>query len=178
VTFHDEHGGEEAEQFLVAAVLRPGNVPATAGARGLLRRLIRKLRKVFPEASLRVRLDGGFAAPETFAFLEAQRVEYLVNMPSNAVLERMAEPFLRIARERVARSKDAAQVYTRALVSGADVAAPAFGHLQGRKWWLGRMGKSATTRVSWSATFPSIRAASTGSATAAGARSKIASRNS
>lgn len=113
VTFHDQHGREEPEQFLVAALLRPGNVPATAGARGLLRGLIRKLRAAFPEAIIRVRLDGGFAAPETFAFLEAQSVEYLVNMASNAVLEKLAEPFLRIARERAARTGQAAQVYTR-----------------------------------------------------------------
>jgi hypothetical protein len=113
VTFHDEHGSEEAEQFLAAAVLRPGNVTATKGARGLLRQLMHRLRGAFPGAILRVRLDGGFAAPEIFAFLEAQRVEYLVNMASNAALERMAEPFLRVARERAARTGVAAQVSTR-----------------------------------------------------------------
>lgn len=113
VTFHDEQDQEEAEQFLVAALLRPGNVPATAGARGLLRRVIHKLRRAFPEALIRVRLDGGFAAPETFAFLEAQRVEYLVNMAGNAVLEKLAEPFMQIARQQAARTRQAAKVYAR-----------------------------------------------------------------
>jgi len=113
LTFHDQQGCEEPEQFLVAALLRPGNVPATAGARGLLRALIRKLRAAFPEAIMRVRLDGGFAAPETFAFLEAQRVEYLVNMAGNAVLEKLAEPFMELARERAARTGQAAQMYAR-----------------------------------------------------------------
>ena len=37
VTFNDE-----AAQYAVAAVLRPGNAPATRGARGLLRRLLRQ----------------------------------------------------------------------------------------------------------------------------------------
>jgi hypothetical protein len=113
LTFHDERGGEEPEQFLVAALLRPGNVPATTGACGLLRHLIRKLRETFPEAGLRVRLDGGFAAPETFCFMERQRVQYLVNMASNAALERLAEPFLRIAREQAARTRRTARVYAR-----------------------------------------------------------------
>src|SRR6059036_4022800 len=71
VTFDDE-----AEQYAVAAVLRPGNAPASRGARGLLRRLLGKLRAAFPTATLRVRLDGGFATPALFAFLEAQPVEY------------------------------------------------------------------------------------------------------
>jgi hypothetical protein len=69
VTFNDE-----AEQFAVAAVLRPANAPASRGARDLLRRLIRQLRAAFPDAALRVRLDRGFASPKLFAFLERQAV--------------------------------------------------------------------------------------------------------
>jgi hypothetical protein len=83
VTFNDE-----AEQFAVAAVLRPGNAPASRGAIGLLRRLIRTLREAFPTATLRVRLDGGFATPKLFAFLEAEGVEYVVAMASNRRLEK------------------------------------------------------------------------------------------
>jgi hypothetical protein len=111
VTFHDEHGAEEAEQYLVAAALRPGNAGPVEGARGLLRRLIRRLRELFPGVALRVRLDGGFAAPEMFEFLEAQKVCYLVNLPPNAVLRAMAEGLLVQARELVARSGQSARVY-------------------------------------------------------------------
>jgi DDE family transposase len=81
VTFNDE-----AAQYAVAAVLRPGNAPATRGARGLLRRLLRKLRAAFPTATFRVRLDGGFADPKLFTFLERQQVEYVVAMASNSGL--------------------------------------------------------------------------------------------
>ena len=63
---------EEAEQYLVAAVLRPGNAPGSAGAVGILRRLIRRVKEAFPEASLRVRLDGGFACPEVLDFLDGE----------------------------------------------------------------------------------------------------------
>jgi hypothetical protein len=78
--------GDESEQYLVAAVLRPGNAHASKGAIGILRRLIAKLRKAFPKARLRVRLDGGFATPEIFDFLEDEGVEYLVAMAKNARL--------------------------------------------------------------------------------------------
>ncbi len=54
---------EEGEQYLVAAVLRPGNASASRGAVGILRRLIERLRQAFPQAKIGVRLDGGFAAP-------------------------------------------------------------------------------------------------------------------
>src|SRR3974390_13981 len=60
---------QEAEQYLVTAVLRPGNAPGSVGAVGLLRRLIDRLRQVFPDAKIRVRLGGGFARTPALAFL-------------------------------------------------------------------------------------------------------------
>ncbi len=55
---------------------------------GVLRRLFHKLHAAFPRATLRIRLDGGFASPAVFAFLEAEGVKYLVAMASNARLEK------------------------------------------------------------------------------------------
>jgi hypothetical protein len=91
---------EEAAQYAVAAVLRPGNAPATRGAQGILRRLLRKLRAAFPDAVCRVRLDGGFAHPKLFAFLERQQVEYVVAMASNARLEKRIRRLMGKARMR------------------------------------------------------------------------------
>ncbi|MBK8231066.1 MAG: transposase [Candidatus Eisenbacteria bacterium] len=62
----------EPEQYLFAAILRAGNAPGKLGAIGLLRRLLPRLRQAFPQAHLRVRLDGGFAGPEVLEFLEAE----------------------------------------------------------------------------------------------------------
>jgi hypothetical protein len=94
VTFNDE-----ADQYLCAAVLRPGNVTAAAGAVGILRRLMALVRNSFAKARIRVRLDGGFANPELLAFLDAEpRVEYMVAMASNAVLNRKAEEAMQVAR--------------------------------------------------------------------------------
>jgi hypothetical protein len=90
----------EADQYAVAAVLRPGTAPASLGARGLLRRLIRQLRAAFRGPTIRVRLDGGFATPAMFTFLEAQAVEYVVAMASNARLEKRARRLMGKARMR------------------------------------------------------------------------------
>jgi hypothetical protein len=88
----------EPRQYLVAAVLRPGNSPATRGAIGLLRRLLTRLRAAFPRAILRVRLDGGFASPEVFDFLDAEGVEYLVAMASNVRLVKRSRRLMGRAR--------------------------------------------------------------------------------
>jgi len=90
----------ERTQHLVTAILRPGNAPATRGVLGILRRLFTKLRGAFPHARLRVRLDGGFASPAVFRFLEAEGVEYLVAMASNARLEKRIRRLLGKARMR------------------------------------------------------------------------------
>ena len=93
VTFNDE-----ADQYLCAAVLRPGNVTAAAGAVGILRRLMVLIRSSFSKVRIRVRLDGGFANPELLAFLDAEAgVEYVVAMASNAVF-RKAEEAMEVAR--------------------------------------------------------------------------------
>jgi Transposase DDE domain group 1 len=110
LTFNDE-----AEQYLCAAILRPGNAPATRGARGTLRRLIDMLRIAFPRARFRVRLDGGFATPELFDFLDAEPgLDYVVAMAENAVLTRCAESAMVDARTRSEASGQTEHVYTEA----------------------------------------------------------------
>ncbi len=102
----------EAEQYLVTAVLRPGNAPGSKGAVGLLRRLIDRLREAFPDAKIRVRLDGGFAVPEVLYFLDCEpKVEYLVNLPSNCVLDRKAESDMKRARRQSKASGQTEHVY-------------------------------------------------------------------
>jgi hypothetical protein len=103
---------EEAEQYLCTAVLRPGNVTAHVGAVGILRRLLLMLRSCFPAARIRVRLDGGFAHPDLLDFLDAEpKLEYVVAMASNAVLERKAEQAMQFARSMAAVTGGSEHVY-------------------------------------------------------------------
>ena len=105
--------GDEPEQYLCAAILRPGNVPATRGARGLLYRLLPRLRIAFPKARFLVRGDGGFASPEIFEFLDAEpRLEYVVAMADNPVLSRFAEAGMVDARAQSEASGQTEHVYT------------------------------------------------------------------
>ncbi len=102
---------EEPEQYLFAYVLRPGNVGAAVGALGILSRLLPRLRGAFPRARLRVRLDGGYAAPEIFAFLEREGLEYVVAMAKNQVLKRRAARLMGTARRRSRQSGRSEHVY-------------------------------------------------------------------
>ena len=103
---------EEPDQYLFAYVLRPGNVGAGVGAIGILSRLLPRLRAAFPRARLRVRLDGGFAAAEMFAFLERGGLEYVVAMGKNKVLERRAARLMGTARRLSRESGETAHLYS------------------------------------------------------------------
>ena len=103
---------EEAEQYLFAYVLRPGNATASVGAIGILSRLLPRLRAAFPRARLRVRLDGGFAAAETFAFLEREGLEYVVAMAKNKVLQRRAARLMGTARRLSRETGETAHLYS------------------------------------------------------------------
>ena len=110
LTFNDE-----AEQYLCAALLRPGNVPTACGAVGLLRRLLGLLRIAFPAARVRVRLDGGFATPAILDLLDAApRLDYVVAMGRNAVLARLAEPAMAQMRTQSEATGATAHVYLEA----------------------------------------------------------------
>jgi hypothetical protein len=103
---------DEAEQYLCAAILRPGNAPATRGAIGTLRRLLEGVRVAFPRARVLVRLDGGFATPAIFDFLDAEPcLDYVVAMADNAVLTRHAEPAMVDARLQSEASGQTEHVY-------------------------------------------------------------------
>lgn len=115
---------DEGRQYLVAAILRPGNAAGTGGAVSLLHRLLPKLWRAFPRARLRVRLDAGFAAPEIFDHLEAAGVEYVVAMGNNAVLARHAEPYLAPLRPVVVTTHDTATTYGEAAYQAGTWPAP------------------------------------------------------
>lgn len=89
---------DEPEQYLLCYVLRPGNASAKRGLIGVLNRLLPRLRKAFPKAKLRIRLDSGFTGPELYDNFEAEGLEYLVGMGKNSVLLGLAEPAMETVR--------------------------------------------------------------------------------
>jgi hypothetical protein len=101
----------EPLQHVVAAVLRPGTGAPTRGVRGVLRRLFRKLRTLFPHARLRVRADAGFADAKLLAFLDAAGVEYVLGLAGNARLDKRVRRLLGRARMQARTTGDTATLY-------------------------------------------------------------------
>ena len=108
LTFNDE-----AEHYLCAAVLRPGNAADRRRGREPAETALKMLRAAFPQTPVLVRLDGGFATPEVFDFLEAEPgLDYTVAMARNAVLLRRAASAMATARAQSEASGRTEHVYT------------------------------------------------------------------
>ena len=103
--------GDEAEQYLLCAVLRPGNSSASVGLVAILRRVLAKLETAFPKVRIRVRLDGGFGSPEVLDFLDAAGVEYVVGLQATKPLKRRARRALGTARRLSRESDETAHIF-------------------------------------------------------------------
>jgi hypothetical protein len=105
---------EEVQQYVVAAVLRPG----TAGAQGasyMIKKLVEHIYKQFPEAQIVVRLDGGFAQPDIFDWLdtwgEVVGLQYLVGMAGNSRLESESSEAMKVVWEKASQSHQTESMY-------------------------------------------------------------------
>jgi hypothetical protein len=77
---------------LITAILRPGTCHASRGAVAIVKRLVRLLRRRWPEVIIEVRADSGFAMPSLYDYLEAQHIPYTIALVTNHRLNGMAVP--------------------------------------------------------------------------------------
>ena len=80
-------------------LLRPGKVHDCRGVKYVLARIIRKIKARFPDASILVRGDSKFSLPRITRRLEQLDeelggIDYLLGLPTNPVLKRLAGPAL------------------------------------------------------------------------------------
>ena len=89
---------QEPEQFLLAAMLQPGNAAPAGRGLGLLRRVVERVRRYFPKVGVRVRLDSAFATPEILDYLDEAGVQYAVALIGNRTLKRKAAAHMKQVR--------------------------------------------------------------------------------
>ena len=89
------YDGESGE--LLGAVLRRGNVHASRGVVGLLRRIVGQIRGRWPDVEIIIRADAGFAVPRVYDFCEHEGLRFMVGLISNERLKQMNEDVLKEA---------------------------------------------------------------------------------
>jgi len=85
------HVYDTATSRPVAVLLRVGKTPSGTEIRGHLRRLVRRIRRHWPNTLLTIRGDRHYGRPEVMAWCEANAVNYILGLSGNAVLDRLVE---------------------------------------------------------------------------------------
>ena len=70
-------------RHLLAALLRPSNIDASAGAVEEVARIIERIRQAWPRVRILLRADSGFARDALMAWCEANRVDYVFGLARN-----------------------------------------------------------------------------------------------
>jgi hypothetical protein len=70
-------------RHLLAALLRPSNIDASAGAVEEVARIVERIRRTWPRVTILLRADSGFARDELMAWCEANRVDYVFGLARN-----------------------------------------------------------------------------------------------
>ncbi|MGH2534686.1 MAG: IS1380 family transposase [Thermomicrobiales bacterium] len=68
---------------LITAVLRPGTVHASHGVVAILKRIVRAVRARWPDVTIEVRADSGFAIPALYAYCEQEAITYPIGLVPN-----------------------------------------------------------------------------------------------
>ena len=99
------HVYDTATSRPVAVLLRPGKTPSGCEVRGYLRRLVRRIRSLWPRTRITIRGDGHYGRPEVMEWCEENAIEFIFGLPGNAVLSRLVEVAADDARVRRAEAE-------------------------------------------------------------------------
>ncbi|MGC2413424.1 MAG: IS1380 family transposase [Stellaceae bacterium] len=85
------HVYDTATSRPVAVLLRPGKTPSGTEVRGHLRRLVRRIRRHWPQTRITIRGDGHYGRPEVMAWCEQHGIDFIFGLPGNIVLDRLVD---------------------------------------------------------------------------------------
>src|SRR5712692_8204868 len=85
------HVYDTATSRPVAVLLRPGKTPSGTEIRGHLRRLVRRLRRHWPQTRITIRGDGHYGRPQVMEWCDENDIDFVFGLPGNAVLDRAVD---------------------------------------------------------------------------------------
>jgi len=97
----------------VAVILRPGKTPSGLEVRAHLRRLVRRIRRRWPDTRITFRGDSHYACPEAMTFCEQNGVDYIFALAGTKPLARKVDEVCDAVRsERAVENKIVVRGYT------------------------------------------------------------------
>jgi len=96
---------------LVTSILRPGKRPGGKETRSIIKRVVQRIRNIWPTVGILIRGDSHFATPELYAWCDAHDVHYILGLTANSVLKTHADTTLKEARREYEASGEKARVF-------------------------------------------------------------------
>jgi hypothetical protein len=91
---------EANSQLPVAFLIRPGKRPSGEEAAKVLRHVIKRIRKRWPQVKILVRGDSHYCGEPVLKMLETKGCDYILGLATNARLAKLAAPWRRQCEER------------------------------------------------------------------------------
>ncbi len=81
--FHDGDTGQ-----IIVPVLRPGNSHSNKWYVAILKRVVKRIKEVYPEMKIIIRGDSGFSCAPFYQLADQEGLKFALGLPSNEVLKR------------------------------------------------------------------------------------------
>lgn len=78
---------------LLAPYLRPSKIDGAKHSRAVLKLMVDKIRRVFPEVQIIIRADSGFCRHKMMRWCDGHGVYYILGIPKNAKILKAAQPW-------------------------------------------------------------------------------------
>ena len=96
---------------LITSILRPGKRPDGKQIRAILKRVIKRIRKVWPTVGILFRGDSHFATPKLYSWCDKHNVYYIHGLTKNSTLKELAKSTLAAAYRRYETFGEKARVF-------------------------------------------------------------------
>ncbi len=84
---------------LLCAYLRPSNIDGAKHSGAILKLMVDRFRRAWPKVRIIFRADSGFCRWKMLRWCDKHDVGYVIGLARNAVLQRLAEPFMEKAKQ-------------------------------------------------------------------------------
>jgi hypothetical protein len=96
---------------LVTSILRPGKRPNGKETIAIIKRVIQRIRTVWPKVGILIRGDSHFATPELYSWCNGHEVQYILGLTSNSILKNYIHVAVSEARRAFDQSGEKARVF-------------------------------------------------------------------
>ena len=96
---------------LLVAYLRPANIDGALHSRAILKLLVQRFRRQWPNVRIIFRGDSGFCRWKLMRWCDRHDVSYILGLARNTVLERLAQPWTEVSAAQFAQTQEKQRLF-------------------------------------------------------------------